>query len=241
MRDYYLCMAKRRKNADVNYIEEQIRICGYTPEGGDVGELYFGSEDVVTAKNIRSKLKNKWIILWALAGTSIHKGYMYLQRVMDMVFEAIPESVLFLIGSKEEAVRLSWVDPRVINFGLDGHGYMTSFALAKYADLVIGPETSLLNAAGCFDTPKIALMTHSSIKNLCSTWRNDFSLQAGCWCSPCYYLHKYTHIWKNVCQLDKYAWSKYGKAIPACTAEGFPTKVVFDRIMEVYETRKDRR
>jgi hypothetical protein len=118
---------------------------------------------------------------------------------------------------------------------------MSAFALTKFADLVIGPETALLNAAGCFDTPKITLLTHSSRENLCSTWKNDYSLQAGCWCSPCHYLHKYTHIWQNVCQLDKYSWGKYGKPIPACTAEGFPPKVVFDRIMEVYETRKDRK
>lgn len=239
--DYYWCMAKRRKNTDGNFIEEQIRTCGYTPEGGDVGELYFGSEDVVTAKNIRRELKNKWIIMWALAGSSIQKGYLHLQRVMEAVFKAIPESVLFLIGSKEEALRLSWADPRVINYGLENKRYMTSFALAKFADLVVGPETALLNAAGCFDTPKIAMMTHSSIKNLCATWRNDFSLQAKCWCSPCYYLHKYTHIWKNVCTLDKYSWHKYGKAIPACTAEGFPPQYVFDRIMEVYNTRKERK
>ena len=237
-REYYYPIAKRRKKCNENYIESQIRGCGYEPEGNDTGELYFDATDIMRAKQLRHALKGKYIILWALVGSSIHKGYMHLESVMEMVFKAIPEAVLFLVGSFEDSFKFSWPHPKVINFGLEKFPVMSSFALAKYADLVIGPETALLNAAGCFDTPKICMLTHSSWKNLCATWKNDFSLQAQCWCSPCHILHKYTQIWQNMCTLDKHAFSMYGVPVPACTGEGFPKQFVFDRICEAYETTR---
>jgi hypothetical protein len=178
----------------------------------------------------------------ALSGSTINKGYIKMQSVLEATMQAIPEAVVFLVGSREEALKMSWVHPRVINLGLETGDVMNSFALSKYADLVIGPDSALLNAAGCFDTAKICMLTHSSLKNICSFWKNDFSLQAGCFCSPCFLLHKYTNWWKNVCQIDKRVYAKYGKEIPACVGtEGFPPQQVFDRIMEVYETRKDRK
>ena len=65
--------------------------------------------------------------------------------------------------------------------------------MTKYADLVVGPETGILNAAGCFPTPKITLLSHSRHENLCKYWENDYCLAPeGAFCHPCHVLH-YTH------------------------------------------------
>ena len=239
---YYYPLAKRRKLcSDKNYIEEQIRACGYEPEGNPKAEIYFGKEDILAAKQLRHRLKKHFLILWPQVGSSINKGYLHFGRVADMVLDTIPEAIILTAGEFGEAFKLSLVDDRIINLGLMNLAPMTTFAVSKIVDLVIGPDSAVLNASGCFDVAKICMLNHSSKTNITKHWTNDFSIQAQCYCSPCHYLHKYTYIWQNVCPLDKYSFAKYGKAIPACTAEGFPPRLVFDRIMEVYETRKDRR
>ena len=48
-------------------------------------------------------------------------------------------------------------------------GIRKSLLWTKYADLVIGTETGILNGAGCFDTPKIVMLSHSTEENLSKT------------------------------------------------------------------------
>jgi ADP-heptose:LPS heptosyltransferase len=72
-------------------------------------------------------------------------------------------------------------------------------AAVKYADLVVGPETGVLNMAGCFSTPKITMLTHSSWANLCKYWDNDYSVQSRQSCSPC---HRMIYM-ENDCPKDE--------------------------------------
>jgi len=46
------------------------------------------------------------------------------------------------------------------------------------ADLVIGPETGVLNAVACEEVPKIVFLSHSSEENLTRDWVNTTSLQS---------------------------------------------------------------
>jgi len=66
-------------------------------------------------------------------------------------------------------------------------------SFAEAADLIIGTETGLLNAAGFMDTPKIITLSHSSPEMLTKHWKNTIALQqpkgVGCPKSPCRQLH----------------------------------------------------
>jgi ADP-heptose:LPS heptosyltransferase len=66
-------------------------------------------------------------------------------------------------------------------------------AFAEVADLVIGTETGLLNAAGHMDTPKIITLSHSSQEMLTKHWVNVVQLEqpqgVGCSKHPCRQLH----------------------------------------------------
>lgn len=235
--EYYWTLKKRRDKCNVNYIEEQVRIAGYEPNGHRT-KLYFSQEDIAFARNFRNKYKNNFIILAGLSGSSIHKVYAHHRKVMERVLREIPEAILVESGTPNEIPLLSPHGPRVIPLAAMGKSIMSSFALASVADLVIGPETALLNAAGCFPTPKICYLTHSSKKNLTSLWDNDYSLQSATHCSPCHLLFKYRLQHRNVCEHDKYFLHKYNKHYPSCLGEGFPPGLVFDTIMTVYKNHR---
>ncbi len=65
-----------------------------------------------------------------------------------------------------------------------------SLSFAEVADIVIGCETGLLNAAGGMDCWKIVTLSHSSQENLTKHWKNVIPLESmGCNKHPCHQLH----------------------------------------------------
>jgi hypothetical protein len=235
--EFFWSAGKRRKRANFNYYDETIRLAGYEPTELRTGQVFFDPEALQTYLQFKQALKGKFIVAWVLAGSSIHKGYLHYAEVAQRILKEIPESVVISLGSLME-MSMSFDHPRCINWGFWLKPIQHSFAMAKLSSVVIGPETAVLNAAGCWNVPKICLLTHSSKKNLTETWANDFSLQAMCACSPCHQLHRWPDLWQNACMLEKWALSTHGSLKPACVGEGFPPEVVYDRIMEVYRLWK---
>lgn len=216
--EYYKCLAWRRKqNKNVNWYDNQIIKAGYEPNKS-MGELYFSQAEKQVAKEFRRQHKNKFIILWALTGSSVQKVYRYYEPVARYLLDTYSD-MLIIPTAAYQGKLLTFQHERVFNLPQLEKSFRYSAALAKYADLVVGPETGLLNAAGCFKTPKICFLTHSSKQNLTKYWHNDYSMQADTYCSPCYYLHKYVGIWRNHCQLNELGW-------PKCTDSPAPGKLI---------------
>ena len=63
-----------------------------------------------------------------------------------------------------------------------------SLSLAQQADLVIGPETGVLNAVGQEPMPKIVFLSHSSEENLTKYWDNAHPMTPER--TPCYPCHR---------------------------------------------------
>jgi len=59
-------------------------------------------------------------------------------------------------------------------------------ALTQYVNMVVGPETGLMNAAACYPTKKILLLSHSSATNIAKYWLNTTSLTPSTTTAPCY-------------------------------------------------------
>ena len=181
----------RRRAGDTNYYDNHLAKAGYEDTGMN-GELFFTEQEEIMAMGFRAKHPGKFIILWSLAGSSYHKIYPYFHLVLSELTAKNPDVLVVSVGDSEcrllERMPSSRYLPRAGVWEL-----RTSMVMTKYADLVIGPETGILNAAGCFPTPKITLLSHSKHENLCKYWENDFCLAPeGAFCYPCHTLH-YTH------------------------------------------------
>jgi len=181
----------RDKAKDTNYYDNHLAKAGYTDTGFN-GELFFSEQEEIMAAGFRARHKDKFILLWSLAGSSYHKIYPYFHLVLTELTAKNPDILVVSVGDAEckllERVSSTRYLPRSGVWEL-----RTSMLMTKWADLVVGPETGILNAAGCFPTPKITLLSHSKHENLCKYWENDFCLAPeGVFCHPCHTLH-YTH------------------------------------------------
>jgi ADP-heptose:LPS heptosyltransferase len=98
-----------------------------------------------------------------------------------------------------------------------------SLVMTQYADLVIGPETGVLNAAAGLETPKILFLSHSTHENLSKHWINVTPLHSLVKCHPCHVLH----FNPNSCPIDPVL------KTPVCMTR-LPAKMVYDAIEREY-------
>jgi ADP-heptose:LPS heptosyltransferase len=187
---------------DKNYLEWTHLLAGvpapYRPK------FYATPKEREKAKWTASKWGRR-NVLWSLAGSSGHKVWPHLDTVIARILLTYPDTHVVLVGDEScKLLEQGWgrwdeskqdlvpVDPRV-HLQSGRWSIRESLAFAEAADLVIGTETGLLNAAGSMDVPKIITLSHSSPKMLTKHWANTIALQqpngVGCTKSPCRQLH----------------------------------------------------
>jgi ADP-heptose:LPS heptosyltransferase/predicted SAM-dependent methyltransferase len=144
-------------------------------------------------------------VLWSLAGSSGHKVWPHLDDTILRMLAAYPDVHVWLVGDEtcklleqgwgkfdDEKQDLVEVNPRV-HLRSGKWTIRQSMAFAEVADLIVGTETGLLNAAGSMDTAKIITLSHSSPEMLTKHWARVIPLQqpagVGCQKSPCRQLH----------------------------------------------------
>jgi ADP-heptose:LPS heptosyltransferase len=140
---------------------------------------------------------NRWgkrNILWSLAGSSGHKVWPHVDTIIARVMLEMPDTHVVLVGDASCMIlEQGWEKEPRVHRQSGKWSIRESMAFAEVADLVIGTETGLLNAAGHMDTPKVICLSHSSEEMLTKHWRNTVSLQqpqgVGCPKSPCRQLH----------------------------------------------------
>jgi len=246
----------RKRVGGKNYYDSHLEMAGL-PERGLTGELYFSESEELYAQYAKQRYKNNFVILWSLAGSAYHKWYPWFQHVVEKVLIDIPEAVVISVG--EEACALMERAESARYLPRAGRWkWRHTLVMTKYVDLVVGPETGVLNAAGCFDTPKITLLSHSSHDNLCKYWKNDYCLAPeGVFCHPCHVLHfvhpfgapcEQCHLTHTNNEQQVYGtgfWScpyknlhedeeGIGSPFPICMAEGIPPERLIARIKEVH-------
>jgi len=193
----------RQQVGETNYYDNHLAKAGY-PDRGMNGELFFSDSETVAAEGFREKYAGRFIVMWVLSGSSYHKRYPYFQEIAQELVVRNPDILLISVGDIEcsllERAESNKYLPRAGRWHL-----RTTLNMVRYVDLVIGPETGILNAAGCFDTPKITMLSHSSHENLCKYWKNDFCIapeQKEVFCHPCHTLH-YIHTVNSECPTCK--------------------------------------
>jgi hypothetical protein len=162
-------------------------------------EMFSGTTEDTFWRNFRASYLGWKIIQVQVTGSSINKAYPFFPLVVRDLQRKYPRSIIIMSGDPElgpiiqvAAVELG-ADPKRIwaTCGDKRYTLRDSLITTKYVDLVIGPETGVINASACWDTPKIVLLSHSSADNLCRGWKNCYPIHGKAACYPCYKIISY--------------------------------------------------
>lgn len=174
---------------DVNYLEVVHAVAGvsFPPKQ----KFYATDMEKAWARKERQKIGGSPVIMWTLSGSSIHKAWPHLDDVVARILTHQPDARIVLVG--DEASKLlerGWeLEPRVARRSGEWTIRQT-LAFIDQADLLVGPETGVMNAAGLHRVPKIVTLSHSSPENLTKHWVNCTSLTPKATaCYPCHQLH----------------------------------------------------
>ncbi len=211
---------KAKHFSNICFYDQTVKRC-FLPEKyfGRVGELYFKRDEHARAIQWFEPLKDKFIIIWALAGSMQQKAiYPWVKPVIDEFHKMHPDT-LFILTAGPEHKDKAWQNEYTID--LVGKMPFRQIALmTKYANAVVAPETGLGIIAGSYSTPKMMLLTAASLKNIVGNDRNDFSLQSPSWCSPC----------QRAIYNTDYCQTKNGH--PICVY--FPKDIILRKLEEIY-------
>jgi len=179
----------RAKYMDVNYLEFTHEIAQVPPPYRP--KFYATMEERVWARKEACSFGAK-NILWSLSGSSVHKHWPHLDAIIDRVMWEMPDTHVVLVGDEmSQILEDGWQNSPRVHCRSGVWSIRESMAFAAEADLVIGCETGLLNAAGSMETPKIVMLSHSSEEMLTKYWTNVTALRqsGGCPKQPCRQLH----------------------------------------------------
>jgi ADP-heptose:LPS heptosyltransferase len=219
---------KRHAACDLNYVQNQLTIIEH-PLDSTACELHFTPLEHSEAKRFMKKFSGKFVIMWSLTGSAFHKVYPYAEYVAMALMAKYPDLWIFTVGDLMSSM-LEWRHERTKNY-CDKWPIRKSMLLTKYVQCVVGPETGILNAASCYDTPKVIFLSHSSHENLSRDWINVTPVEAlDCHCHPC---HKLISNLED-CPLER------GIRAPMCMARIKPI-IVFEAIEKEYLKWKEKR
>ena len=186
-------------------------------------EMFFSKEEVEESKKYIKT--DKFNIIWCLSGSGKQKVYPWTDFIVADVLRNFKDAHVITVGDLRCQLLETLGNERITN--LSGEvNIRLAMCLTKYASLVVSPDTGILHASGCFQTPKIGLLGHTTRENITKYFDNDYSIEADCACSPCFRLI-YDH---NIqCPIEPVTHASW------CMSEGIPPIRVYDRIKEVYE------
>lgn len=176
----------------------------------------------------------KILALVVVRGSAHHKQYKHIAPFLFRL--ATLHNVQALLVADDEAANLcNAIIASVERFGapegfvksIVGQNIRETIALAHLVDIVIGPETGVLNAVAYHPVIKMMFLSHSSVENLCKDWTNllvQYPKDLPCY--PCHRLHYNTQS----CNLDEDGAAK-------CTT--FEPKRLADEVMAAFHKIKE--
>jgi hypothetical protein len=190
----------RHKQCNRNYYDYTMERGGYGEVTGTRGELFFTEAEERRARKFFTPLQDKFTLVWALNGSSHHKVYPMMETVLREWFRTHEDARVITVG--DYAARLLEFPHFQMIPQAGKWSIRESLISTKYAQCVVGPETMITNAAGCFSTPKIVLLSHSTRENLTKYFLNDHSLEPDTTVAPCYPCHQ-LHYSKESCPVGE--------------------------------------
>lgn len=175
---------------NVNYMEFMNKLAGmeFAPEQ----RFYPSADEQTWAKHELKALNGKQVIMWSLSGSSMHKTTPFVDHVIARTLMAYPDTAFILVG--DQACQIleggSWANEERVWCRSGKYSVRQTLTLAQQVDVVIGPETGVLNSVGMEPVRKVVLLSHSTEENLTKHWLNTTALApVKTACYPCHKLH----------------------------------------------------
>lgn len=152
-------------------------------------KFYATDEEKEWAQEQKKAIGGK-VVLWSLSGSAVHKTWPYLDTIIARLMLKYKDVKVVLVGDELcKLLEQGWEDEERVVCRSGVWSIRQSLAFAQVADLVIGPETGVLNAVGMESVPKVIIMSHSSTENLTKHWKNVIPILPKTECYPCHKMH----------------------------------------------------
>ena len=176
---------------NVNYMERTHDLAGLPYKF--LPKFYPTKKEKTWAASTRKKIKTKNVVLWTLSGSSVHKVYPWTDAAIAKILSEREDVSFITIGDDLcQILEAGWEEePRVITKSGEW-SIRRTLAFLHECDVVVGPETGVLNAASTLDCHKVVMLSHSSKENLSKHWKNTTSLEPELYenyCFPCHKMH----------------------------------------------------
>ncbi len=208
----------RNKHLNKNYVEFVHDIAS-VPMPSRI-KFYQTAEEKAWAKSERERIGGT-VILWVLAGSGVHKVWPYVDATIDAILRQRADARFVLVGDNDcKTLEMGWENTPQVHLRSGKWTFRQTLAFGQVADLVIGPETGVMNALSLDQVSKVVLLSHSSVENLTRDWVNCTSLVPhGTSCYPCHKLHQIADGFKH-CR------ESHIKGIAACQADIPPQDMI---------------
>lgn len=179
----------RHKLFNFNYMEHAHELAG-VPLPPKV-KFYPTAEEQSWAASEKRRIGGDKVILWTLAGSSLHKTWPGLDAIIARILIDYPDSRIVLSGDQFcTLLEQGWENEKRVVCTSGKWSIRKTLAFAQVADMVIGPETGVLNAVSDEPMPKVIFLSHSSHENLTKYWKNTAVMEPqDCACYPCHMMH----------------------------------------------------
>lgn len=200
----------RRKELGRNYLEwtaelaevpyaSESRFYPSDPESAWAGG-YLAEWKRDETPNALAKPPEHFTILWVLSGSSQHKFYPHMDAAITRILRDIPSARIIFSGDALcELLEFGWENEKRIKCESGHLSIRETLSLAQRVDLVIGPETGVLNGVAFENNAKVVLLSHSSEENLTKHWVNATAIMP--FKTPCYPCHR-LHYTREFCPED---------------------------------------
>lgn len=163
--------AVRHSQMNVNYLEFAHRLASVTHQPNVA--FYATAEEKEWARKQRGKMGDGPVVMWSLAGSSVHKTWAGLDHILASILLNYKTANIVLVGGPEcQMLEAGWEHEPRVHKTSGKWSIRQTLAFLDRCDLVIGSETGVLNAASCMNVPKITLLSHSTHENLTRDWKN---------------------------------------------------------------------
>lgn len=167
----------RHKVMNQNYLEMQHMLAG-VPHVPQV-RFYPTAEERAWARQVRNRMAPGPVVVYSLAGSSVHKTWAGLDNVVaGVMLHSDNTTVVFVGGPEGVILEAGWENEHRVAKTSGKWSIRQSLAFLEFADIVIGPETGVLNAAACLPIPKIVFLSHSTHENLTRDWVNVYPISS---------------------------------------------------------------
>ena len=167
--------AVRDRLMNLNYLEVQHQMAE-VPHDPQV-RFYPTPDEREWASKQRRKLGAGPVIMWSLAGSAIHKTWPYLDQVIASIMISYPTATVVLVGGPEcKILEAGWEKEPRVRRTCGEWSIRESLTFINECDLIVGPETGVLNAASHLPIPKVCFLSHSTHENLTRDWEQVFAL-----------------------------------------------------------------